>query len=146
MADKKVDAVVTINVKAEGYDRNATPIMYHVKGTASGNAGSSSASDPSASDSATSANADSLESASADSTQVEGYGEVDETLKVSLEGLPEGSYTITWSNSILSDGSFYRVPKEQKFTVGGSSVTHTANFEKVDGATADAEEVKAAYD
>ena len=138
VADKKVETIVTINVKADGYDRNATPIIYHVKGTSNSMSDASSASASAASASSS--------SSSASGSPIDEYGQVDDTMKITLEGLPEGSYTISWSNSILSDGSFYRVPKDQKFTVAGSNETYNANFEKVNGATASADDVKAAYD
>ena len=53
---------------------------------------------------------------------------VDRELSVVTDNLPTVSHTISWSNSILSDGSCYQVPKATQFAVAEEGVVLEAQF------------------
>ena len=139
--------VATIAVKAPGYDETASPLAYRVTGTASAQEGGADASEDSVGQEAEQA-IDFYGTVDANAMQAidEDGMPIDDEFSVVLDTLPAGSYIISWSNSILSDGSYYQVPEATQFEVVEEDITLKAQFQKVDGATASAEDVKATYE
>ena len=130
-SSESTPSIVEINVEADGYNEQASPIVYHLFGGPSGDSavhidryGVVPASSAAGSSGNASANA----------------------LKVTFDDLPEGSYTVSWSISFLSDGSILRASDETTFKVSRGDVALTAEFERMDAADASADEVRAAYE
>ena len=124
--------VVEINVEAEGYDEQASPIVYHLVGGSSDDSTKhidrygtvSAASDDGKSGNAAGSNA----------------------LKVTFDDLPEGSYTVSWSTSFLSDGSILRAPDDTAFKASHGDVVLTVEFERVGAADVSADEAREAFE
>lgn len=131
----------TFIVNAEGYDGAASPIVYHITGT------TSESSTESSTESGSSAAAETIDRYGFLSTEAAKSKNAPKgAFEVVLDDLPKGAYTLSWSNAILSDGSYYQVPEPMKFTVGNKDVRMEVTFVRVDGSTANALDVKTAYD
>ena len=124
--------VTEINVEADGYDEQASPIVYHLVGGPSG-------------DSAAHVDRYGIVPAPSGASK-SGTTAGNNALKVSFDDLPEGSYTVTWSTSFLSDGSILRAPDETIFKVSRGDVALSVEFERVDAADVSAEEAREAYE
>ncbi len=124
--------VIEINVEADGYDEQASPIVYHLVGGPSG-------------DSVVHVDRYGIVPAPS-SAGKSGTTAGNNALAVSFDDLPEGSYTVSWSTSFLSDGSILRAPEETTFKVSRSDVALTVEFERVDAADVSAEEAREAYE
>ena len=133
-------------VNADGYNDQATPIFYHIVGLENGStSGSSVANELVATDVDRYGFVD--PTATGDSVAGKGASGVSEGAFVTIiNDLPKGTYSISWSNSFLSDGSYYKVPEDSTFKVAGKDVRLEVTFEKVSGKTASADDVKAAFD
>lgn len=126
--------VIEINVEADGYNEQASPIVYHLVGGPSG-------------DSAAHIDRYGVVPASSNSGNAGNSGNASaNALKVTFDDLPEGSYTVSWSISFLPDGSILSASNETTFKVSRGDVALTTEFERVDAARASAEEVRAAYE
>jgi len=131
-SSESVPSIVEINVEANSYTEQASPIAYHLVGGPSGDS----------------------------AVQVDRYGVVpaasgegnssnagsDKALKVTFDDLPEGSYTVSWSISFLPDGSILRAPDDTAFKVSRGDVALTVEFERLNAARVSADEVRAAYE
>ena len=133
-------------VNADGYGDKATPIFYHIVGLENGStSGSSVANELVATDVDRYGFID--PTATGDSAAGKGSSSVPEGAFVTIiNDLPKGTYSISWSNSFLPDGSYYKVPEDSTFKVAGKDVRLEVTFEKVSGKTASADDVKAAFD
>ena len=130
-SSESAPSIVEINVEAEGYNEQASPIVYHLVGGPSDDSAAYVDRYGVVPASSAAGNADNV-SANA--------------LKVMFDDLPEGSYTVSWSTSFLPDGSILRASAETTFKVSRGNVALTAEFERVDAARASAEEVREAYE
>ena len=133
-SSESAPSVVEINVEANGYNEQASPIVYHLIGGSSGDSSSHVDRYGVVPASSNAGNAGNSGNASANA------------LKVMFDDLPEGSYTVSWSTSFLPDGSILRAPDKTMFKASRGDVTLTAEFERVDAARASAEEVREAYE
>ena len=131
-SSESAPSIVEINVEADGYDEQASPIVYHLVGGPSGDSVVHVDRFGIVPSPSTAGNADNAGTANA--------------LKVTFDDLPEGSYTVSWSISFLSDGSILRAPDETTFKVSRGDVALAAEFERADAADASADEVREAYE
>ena len=139
-SSESAPSVVEINVEAEGYNEQASPIVYHLVGGPSGDSaahvdryGVVPASSNSG-NSRNSGNAGNSGNASANA------------FKVTFDDLPEGYYTVSWSTSFLPDGSILRASDETMFKVSRGGVVLTVEFARGDATRTSADEVRGAYE
>ena len=133
-SSESAPSIVEINVEADGYNEQASPIVYHLFGGPSG-------------DSAVHIDRYGVVPASSNSGNAGNSGNASaNALKVTFDDLPEGSYTVTWSTSFLSDGSILRAPDETIFKVSRGDVALSVEFERVDATDVSAEEAREAYE
>ena len=130
-SSESVPSIVEINVEANSYTEQASPIAYHLVGGPSDD--SAEHVDrygvvPAASGEGNSSNAGSTKA-----------------FKVTFDDLPEGSYTVSWSISFLPDGSILRAPDDTAFKVSRGDVALTVKFERLNAVRVSTDEARAAY-
>ncbi len=130
-------ASIILNVEAEGYDSDSTPIMFHLTGKP----------DDESLPAIDEFGIIEAPSSSGELSKAAGKDIGGNAIKLTIDGIPAGSYEVNWSNAILSDGSYFQVPKNSKVVVASDDTADVmATFVKVDGSKAKAEDVKAAYE